>query len=73
MILVIVVPSLLASRPPTSGVHVLFSENAEIKRENSVLLVPISRESRDLRGPRIYEALCGYKHEGKATQGGRTY
>lgn len=57
MMLVKVVPSLLASRPPTKGVQVLFNENAEIKSENSVLSVPISRESLDLRGPRIYEAL----------------
>ena len=55
--LVKVVPSRLASRPPTRGVHVLFRENAEIRRENSVLLVPISRARRDFRGPRIYEEL----------------
>ena len=57
-ILVTVVPSRLASGPPTSGVHVLFKENAEMRRENSVLSVPISRDKRDLSGPRIYDALC---------------
>ena len=35
----------------------LFSEYAEMSSENSVLSVPISRESRDLSGPRIYDAL----------------
>lgn len=57
IMLVKVVPNLLARRPPTRGVHVLFSENAEIKSENSVLSVPISRDNLDFRGPRIYEAL----------------
>ena len=52
-----VVPSLLASSPPTRGVQVLLRENAEIIRENSVLLVPISRARRDLRGPKIYVPL----------------
>lgn len=52
-ILVNVVPSRLASTPPTSGVHVLLRENAEISNENSVLSVPISLASRDLRGPRM--------------------
>lgn len=56
-ILVKVVPNLLASRPPTSGVQVLLSENADMRRENSVLFVPISRERRDFRGPSMYEAL----------------
>lgn len=53
-----VVPSLLASKPPTSGVHVLFREKADMRRENSVLSVPISRDKRDLSGPKIYDALC---------------
>lgn len=56
-ILVVVVPSLLASRPPTRGVQVLLREKAEMRSENSVLFVPISRDSRDLRGPRMYDAL----------------
>ena len=56
-ILVNVVPSLLARTPPTSGVQVLFKENAEMSSENSVLSVPISRERRDLSGPRMYDAL----------------
>jgi hypothetical protein len=43
--------------PPTNGVQVLFRLNAEISKLNSVFEVPISRERRDLRGPRIYEAL----------------
>ena len=59
-ILVYVVPSLLASTPPTSGVQVLFSENAEMSRENSVLFVPIYRDNRDFKGPRMYEALNAY-------------
>ena len=57
MMLVTVVPRRLASSPPTRGVQVLFSEKAEMRRENSVLSVPISRERRDLRGPRMYDAL----------------
>lgn len=56
-ILVNVVPNRLAKTPPTSGVHVLLRENADMSRENSVLLVPISRARRDLRGPRMYDAL----------------
>lgn len=56
-ILVNVVPRRLARSPPTSGVQVLFREKAEMRRENSVLLVPISLERRDLRGPRMYVAL----------------
>ena len=47
----VVVPSLLASSPPTNGVQVLLREKAEMRRENSVLFVPISRDKRDLRGP----------------------
>lgn len=58
--LVNVVPSLLARTPPTSGVQVLLRENADIRRENSVLFVPISRERRDFRGPKIYDALIDY-------------
>jgi hypothetical protein len=57
MILVSVVPSLLAMRPPTRGVHVLFKLNAEISRLNSVLDVLISRASRDFSGPSVYDAL----------------
>ena len=56
-ILVYVVPSLLASTPPTNGVQVLLREDADMRRENSVLFVPISRARRDFRGPRIYVAL----------------
>lgn len=52
-ILVDVVPSLLASNPPIRGVQVLFNENAEMRRENSVLLVPISRDNRDFKGPNM--------------------
>ena len=52
-----VVPSLLAKKPPTRGVHVLLREEAEMRSENSVLLVPISRARRDFRGPRMYVAL----------------
>lgn len=52
-ILVNVVPNRLARTPPTSGVQVLLRENADISSENSVLFVPISRESRDFRGPRM--------------------
>lgn len=62
-ILVYVVPNLEAIKPPTSGVHVLFKENAEMRRLNSVFDVPSSRVSLDLSGPRIYEALreCHYQ------------
>jgi hypothetical protein len=56
-ILVNVVPSLLARRPPSSGVQVEFRLNAETSKLNSVLEVPMSRCSRDLSGPRMYEAL----------------
>lgn len=56
-ILVYVVPSLLAKKPPTRGVHVLLREEAEMRSENSVLLVPISRARRDFRGPKMYVAL----------------
>jgi hypothetical protein len=56
-ILVYVVPSREAIRPPTNGVHVLFKLNAEMRRLNSVFEVPSSRDNLDLRGPRIYEAL----------------
>ena len=55
--LVNVVPMWLASTPPRSGVHVLLRENAEMRSENSVLFVPISRARRDFRGPKIYDAL----------------
>lgn len=57
MMLVVVVPKRLANSPPTRGVQVLLRLNADIKRLNSVLEVPNSRERRDLSGPRIYEAL----------------
>ena len=43
--------------PPTKGVHVPEEDNAASNRPNSVLDVPISRDSRLLRGPRIYVAL----------------
>jgi len=67
----VVVPSLLASSPPTRGVQVLFSENAEMSRENSVLLVPISLDSRDLRGPSMYDALqTGRKQDAIQDRGG---
>lgn len=56
-ILVVVVPSLLAKMPPTRGVQVELRENAEMRRENSVLSVPISRAKRDFKGPRMYDAL----------------
>ena len=55
--LVIVVPNLAARSPPRRGVHVLLRLNAAIRRLNSVLDVPSSRESLVLRGPRIYVAL----------------
>ena len=58
-----VVPSLLASIPPTRGVQVLFRLKADIKRLNSVFEVPSSRDSRDLRGPRVYDALLRCKLE----------
>lgn len=43
--------------PPTKGVHVPDKDNAASNKPNSVLDVPISRDSRLLRGPRIYVAL----------------
>lgn len=55
--LVNVVPMVAASKPPASGVQVLFRLNAASSKLNSVLEVPISRESRDFKGPRMYEAL----------------
>lgn len=51
------VPNRQTSSPPTSGVQVLLRSNAAIMRENSALDVPISRERRDLRGPRKYDPL----------------
>ena len=44
--------------PPTKGVHVPEDDNAASSNPNSVLDVPISRDSRLLRGPRIYVALA---------------
>lgn len=55
--LVNVVPSLLASNPPTKGVQVLFRLMAATIKLNSVLFVPISRDNRDLSGPSMLEAL----------------
>jgi hypothetical protein len=46
------VPNRHTSKPPTNGVHVLFRSKAAIMRENSEFEVPISRDKRDLRGPR---------------------
>lgn len=43
--------------PPTKGVHVPEEDNAANNRPNSVLEVPISRDNRLLRGPRMYVAL----------------
>jgi hypothetical protein len=43
--------------PPTNGVHVPEEDNAASNKPNSVLDVPISRDSRLLRGPRMYVAL----------------
>lgn len=58
-----VVPSLLANIPPTRGVQVPFRLKADIKRLNSVLEVPSSRDSLDLRGARVYDALLRHKPE----------
>jgi hypothetical protein len=58
-----VVPSLLANIPPIRGVQVPFRLKADIKRLNSVLEVPSSLDSRDLRGARVYEALLRRKLE----------
>jgi hypothetical protein len=46
------VPRRAASRPPINGVQVLLRLNAAIMRLNSAFDVPISRDSRDFRGPR---------------------
>ena len=54
--------------PPTNGVHVPEAENAASNKPNSVLEVPISRDSRLLRGPRIYVALERHDSE----MGGKT-
>lgn len=43
--------------PPTKGVHVPDRDNAASNKPNSVLEVPISCDSRLLRGPRMYVAL----------------
>lgn len=43
--------------PPTKGVHVPDKDNAASNKPNSVLDVPISRDNRLLRGPRMYVAL----------------
>jgi hypothetical protein len=55
--LVYVVPSLEAMSLPTKGAQVVFKLNAKISRLNSVFEVPIARDRRDLRGPRILEPL----------------
>ena len=57
IILVMVVPRCPARKPPIRGVQVLFKLNAAISRLNSVLEVPISRESLVFNGPRMYYAL----------------
>ena len=57
IMLVIVVPRYPASTAARRGVQVLFKLKAAIRRLNSVFEVPISRESRVLIGPRIYDAL----------------
>jgi len=51
------VPSRAVITPPTKGVHVPEEDNAASSKPNSVLDVPISRDSRLLRGPSIYVAL----------------
>ena len=43
--------------PPTKGVHVPEDDSAASNKPNSVLDAPISRDSRLLRGPRMYVAL----------------
>ena len=63
-----VVPSLQANTPPTRGVQVPFRLKADIKRLNSVLEVPSSRDSRDLRGARVYDALLKRGFEGFANE-----
>lgn len=68
-ILVKVVPSLLANRPPTNGVHVLFKLRAATIRLNSALFVPISRDSRDFKGPSMFVALPNYVRLCHGTQG----
>jgi hypothetical protein len=55
--LVYAVPSWFARRPPNKGVHVLFKLNADSKRLNWALLVPISRPSFDFNGPIVSRAL----------------
>lgn len=60
IILVIVVPKRPARTPPTRGVQVLLRLKAAMSKLNSVFDVPISRDSRVFRGPKIYEAL--HKH-----------
>jgi len=57
IILLTVVPSRAVMTPPTKGVHVPEEDNAASNKPNSVLEVPISRDSRLLRGPRMYVAL----------------
>jgi hypothetical protein len=71
--LVNVVPSLLANIPPTNGVHVLFKLIAATIKLNSVLLVPISRDSRDLSGPSILEALRKFRKFSLITANGRSH
>lgn len=57
MILLTVVPSRAVITPPTKGVHVPDKDSAASNKPNSVLDVPISRDSLVLRGPRMYVAL----------------
>lgn len=61
--LVYVVPSLEAMSPPTNGVQVVFRLSAEISRLNSVFEIPISRNRRDFRGPRILVPLEYLRNE----------
>lgn len=64
MMLLTAVPSRAVMTPPTKGVHVPDKDSAASNKPNSVLDVPISRESRLLRGPRMYVALgTGYGSE----------
>ena len=61
--LVYVVPCLEAISPPTNGVQVVFKLSAEISRLNSVFEIPISRNRRDFRGPRILVPLEYLRNE----------
>lgn len=57
IILLTVVPRRAVITPPTKGVQVPDNDNAASSKPNSVLDVPISRDSLLLRGPRMYVAL----------------